>query len=90
MAISEADRARIRAVKARVEDALLALPGVTGVDIDEKRTAGAATGVAALVVFVSHKVPSNRLPAASRIPDHIDGVPTDVRELNILPQGGAS
>jgi len=89
MAISDNDRARVREVKARVEDDLLKIPGVTGVDIDEQLTGGSPTGVAALVVFVTHKLDPAEVPAGELIPRRIDGVPTDVRELTIVPQGGA-
>ena len=83
MPISEEDRTRVRAVKERVEDDLLAIPGVTGVDIDEKVTGGTPTGVGCIVVFVSDKRPPEEVPAGQLIPAEIDGVPTDVRELRI-------
>ena len=90
MSITEQDRARVRAVKEHVEDHLLRLPGVTGVDIDEKMMAGQPTGVAALVVFVAHKLPRDEVPPAEFIPTQIEGVPTDVRELRISPQTAPS
>ncbi|SHJ13048.1 hypothetical protein SAMN02745244_01782 [Tessaracoccus bendigoensis DSM 12906] len=86
MAISETERARIRAVKERVEDDLLNLPGVTGVDIDESYEGGEPTGEGALVVFVAHKRPLTEIPEAELIPATIDGVSTDVREMRIVKQ----
>lgn len=88
MAISESARAGVRAVKDRVEDDLLKLPGVTGVDIDEKETDGRPTGAAAIVVYVARKRPASDIPSGELIPTQIDGVPTDVREMTIVPQGG--
>lgn len=86
MPISEQDRAAVRTVKERVEDSLLTLPGVVGVDIDEKETAGRRTGIPALVVYVSRKLPPEEVPEGQLIPTEIEGVRTDVRELRIALQ----
>jgi len=75
--------ASIRPTKQRVEDELLARPGVVGVDINEKISAGEPTGKLAIVVYVDKKKSKADLTEAEVIPDEIDGVPTDVQEERI-------
>jgi hypothetical protein len=82
--------ASIRPVKRRVEDELLAREGVTGVDIDTKKTGGQDTGTLSIVVFVKSKKPPKNLKAAELIPSEIDGIPTDVVEEDIVLHAGAS
>ena len=74
------DRAVIRPIKRAVEDQLLDLPGVTGVDIGEKHRAGRRTGQQVIVVSVVRKRPSEDVPPEVRIPDDVLGIPTDVVE----------
>lgn len=74
------DRAVIRPVKRAVEDDLLDLPGVTAVDIGEKRRAGRDTGEQAIIVSVGRKRSPAQIPVGARIPSDISGVPTDVLE----------
>ncbi|MCB0912619.1 MAG: hypothetical protein KDB60_13480 [Propionibacteriaceae bacterium] len=85
MALSAAGLERVRAVKARTEDALLALSGVVAVDIDELVVdAGPVWGI---VVYVHPgATPSMR----DRVPVSIEDVPTEVRELTVELQGGMS
>lgn len=73
------DRAVIRPVKRAIEDELLDLPGVTGVDIGPKRRAG-RTGEQGIVVQVARKLPPDRLPRGGCVPTEILGIPTDVVE----------
>ena len=61
-------RAEVRPVKERVEDELLAEPGVTGVDIGAKVTNGKTTGRVAIVVYVKKKKPKSALTPPSRSP----------------------
>lgn len=82
-------RSRIRPVKERVEDDLVAQPGVVGVDIAEKETEGRRTGELSIVVFVEKKRPMEDVPADQQVPEQIEGVPTDVQELTIELQPGA-
>ncbi len=83
MALSPADVERIRPVKARTEDEFLAVPGVTGVDIDEVVMDGRT--VPGIVVYLD---PALATPdARSRIPASVQGVPVEVRELRIELQG---
>lgn len=74
------DRAVIRPIKRAVEDELLDLPGVTGVDIGAQLSAGAPTGRQAIVVSVADKLADAELAPAHRVPPEVFGVPTDVIE----------
>lgn len=71
-------RSGIRPVKRRVEDDLLASPGVVGVDIAEKITAGERTGQLGITVYVRNKYPVAQLRPQDRIPAEVEGVATDV------------
>lgn len=97
------DRAVIRPIKRAVEDELLDLPGVTGVDIGAELSAGAPTGRQAIVVSVADKRPDDELAPARRVPAEVFGVPTDVieerpvlqhlhaqRELSPVPHRGVA
>jgi hypothetical protein len=83
MALSQADVDRVRPVKAHVEDELIALLGVTGVDIDEVLTDGGPT--AGIVVYVD---PATGQDARARIPASVSGVPVEVRDMRVDLQGG--
>ena len=74
--MNEEEYEHARRVQQRVEDRLLALPGVHGVSIARKNGDGAL----AIVVHVSQKRLAAELPEAERIPAEIEGVPTDVIE----------
>ncbi len=73
-----ATREDIRPVKRVWEDALLAHPGVVGVDIAEKVSGGVATGRLAIVVHVEVKRDLAEVGPGEAIPAEIEGVPTDV------------
>lgn len=66
--------AHIQAVKARYEDALLKKANVVGVGIGLRMRYGRPVGGPALIVNVTHKVPSEELHPEDRIPDMLDGV----------------
>jgi hypothetical protein len=66
--------------KARAEERLLALPGVTGVDIGFKEVGGERTGQLAIRVMVREKKPASDVPADEQIPQEIEGHPSDVIE----------
>ncbi|WP_112275113.1 chymotrypsin family serine protease [Lentzea terrae] len=70
----------IRPIKRMVEEDFLARPGVIGVDIGEKYTAGRPTGKAAIVVYVCAKGPLH----PQQIPAEVGGVPTDVVAESIV------
>jgi hypothetical protein len=80
----ERARAEVRPVKERVEDQLLRLPDVTGVDIRRKVTKGRETDRVAIVVSVRKKKPKSALSKDEVIPPEIDGIPTDVVEEEIV------
>ena len=73
-------RGQIRPVKQAVEDRLLALPGVQGVDIDRKISHGEVTDELSIVVYVAEKKDPGELSEDELIPAEIDGIPTDVQE----------
>lgn len=64
--------------KARAEERLLALPGVTGVDIGYKEVGGEPTDRLAIRVLVAEKKPLAEVPKDERVPEEIDGMPSDV------------
>lgn len=78
--LDEDAREVIRPIKRMVEDDFLARPGVIGVDIGEKVTAGRPTGKAAIVVYVCAKGPQH----LQQIPAEVGGVPTDVVAESIV------
>lgn len=82
-------RSEIRPVKERIEDELLAIPGVNAVDINEKVTNGESTGRLSIVVFVDEKKAKSKLRKGEEIPAEIDGIPTDVQEEKVVLQAGA-
>lgn len=65
------------------QDALLNLPGVTGVDVGYKYVDGKRTKNIAIRVMVAKK--KKKVPAKERIPETIDGIKTDVIERVIVP-----
>jgi hypothetical protein len=65
----------IRRIKAEVEEELLKLPGVTGVDVGYKYVGGKKTDVVAIRVYVEEK---KDVPEEDAVPKQIQGVPTDV------------
>ncbi|AHI01744.1 hypothetical protein [Kutzneria albida] len=71
-------RSGIRPVKRRVEDDLLALRGVVGVDIAEKITAGERTGQLGITAYVREKLPLARIAPGEVLPAEVEGVAVDV------------
>ena len=70
----------LQQAKRRSEGRLLALPGVTGVDIGCKEVDGRPTGALAIRVLVAQKKPQGAVPADELIPIRIEGHPVDVIE----------
>jgi hypothetical protein len=60
---------------------LLARDNVLNVALGNKITKGVDTGVPAIVVYVSKKLPAGQLAAGHLIPPALENVPTDVVEL---------
>lgn len=77
MSISREEVLRVLPVKVAVEDKLLGLPGVTGVDIAHKVVAGTPTAIPCILVFVANK---GQFYPEHEIPKFIEGIPTDVEE----------
>lgn len=69
------DLSEIRRIKSDVEEDLLNLPGVTGVDVGYKSVGGQKTDVLAIRVYVREK---KDVPEGEAIPEQIQGFPTDV------------
>ena len=69
--------ADVRAAKLEVEDDLLKLPGVTGVDIGRKIVSGRETDDLAIIVYVERK---GHFAAGQDIKPVLGGVKTDVIE----------
>ncbi|RRO13091.1 hypothetical protein EIL87_25945 [Saccharopolyspora rhizosphaerae] len=74
------DRAVIRPIKRAVEDQLLDLPGVTGVDIGCRTRAGGRLREQVIVVSVVAKRPREALERDACVPSEVFGIPTDVVE----------
>jgi hypothetical protein len=75
----------IREVKEAVEDELLRIPGVTGVDIGPKEVGGWPTETLAIRVLVAKKRPESDIGQDELIPRRIQDVPTDVIERSFEP-----
>ena len=71
----------IRRIKEEVEAELLALPGITAVDIGVKYVGGKPTDVTAIRVYVRKK---QDVPPEQTIPAEIQGVATDVIERTFV------
>ncbi len=72
---------KAQAVKDAYTGILMSKPNVVGVGIGLHKVEGQRTGQVGLVVMVSHKVPPELLAPEDRIPEEIDGVPVDVRDV---------
>jgi hypothetical protein len=77
------------AVKRRVEQSLLAIPGVKGVGLGGKLKAGRPTGDPAIIVYVGDKKPACEVPVDQLIPAEIEGIKTDVIESSEEQRLGA-
>ena len=74
----------IESAKEKHKAALRGLANVVGVGIGPKVRGGQPTREMAIKVFVSQKVPLDSLPADQRIPEDIEGIPTDVEVMDSL------
>ena len=57
---------------------------VVGVGLGDKVAGGRPLGQLAVKLYVRRKLPLAAVPAAERIPTHIEGVPTDVEEVGVV------
>jgi hypothetical protein len=67
-------------IKERAAEWLHKVPGVQGVGVGGKVTAGEPTGELSITVFVERKRPLADVPRDEQVPAEIEGVPTDVIE----------
>jgi len=78
----------LKAIKQSAAKTFLKKKNVVGTGIGEKWVNGKPTGEQAILVFVEQKISAssviNKFSANDIIPDHIDGVPTDVIEVGII------
>ncbi|MFO0627363.1 MAG: hypothetical protein U0325_17260 [Polyangiales bacterium] len=65
-------------------------PNIVGFGFGPKRTAGALTDAAAVVVFVRRKEPRAALVQQTIVPDTLAGIATDVREVGVIVTRQAS
>jgi hypothetical protein len=72
---------QVRRVKEHYESELLAKPNVVGLGVGMKIKEEQGTQEMALIVMVSRKVPASQLAPEDRIPNEVDGIPIDVREV---------
>ena len=82
------DREEIQKIRIQkqIDDKLLKLNGVVGVDVEYKRVKGMKTDTFCIAAFVKKKLAVEELPANESIPVKIEGIPTDVIECpNIWP-----
>lgn len=67
------------------------VPGVIGVGLGVKETAGALSGEVAVIVYVERKKPRAGLDRSELLPDVIEGVKTDVQQRpRFEPLGGTT
>ena len=71
---------RVKAVKHAHEHELMQKPNVIGVGVGLRQIGGQQTDELAVVVLVTHKLPSIQLAPEDTIPAQIEGVPIDVQE----------
>jgi hypothetical protein len=79
--MSEEELQRLKEIKAAKRDGLISLPNVTGVGIGRKVVGGKYTDQMAIRVYVSKKLPKERLKGDERIPGEVEDVPTDVLQI---------
>jgi hypothetical protein len=72
---------RFKDVKVKNREKLLSLPNVNGVGVGPKMVRGEPTTEAAVRVYVTKKVPGERLKKEEKIPGKIGGVITDVVQI---------
>ena len=69
---------KLEEVKKKYTDQLMQKANVIGVGIGYKENKGMQTDVLCIRVYVRKKVPENLLMPEERIPEYLDGIPTDV------------
>ena len=82
--VQQEDWERLRDVKNLHEADLMSKANVVGVGIGLRQRAGQPTSEPAIVVSVTHKVPSSLVDPDDVIPSELDGVPVDVQVIGKL------
>lgn len=75
---------RARSVLDTYREQLLSKANVVGVGVGLQQTKGCYTGDVALIVLVTHKLPSDELGESDLLPQEIEGFPVDVQETGHL------
>jgi len=78
------DLTTARSALSQNRDALLSRPNVVAVGVGYKVTAGETTPTLSVVVSVVRKVAPAELSPQDRVPQAVDGMPTDVVETGVL------
>ena len=73
-----------KSLRASIADLAKTPLNIIGVGLGEKSSSGRDTGDDAVVVLVQSKMPKGELPKRLRIPNSIDGIPTDVLEVGVV------
>lgn len=68
----------------RAEPAAKFTQNVVGVGVDEKYVEGIPTGISCIKFLVRSKMPTSALSRRDKLPESIDGIPTDVEEVGLL------
>jgi hypothetical protein len=82
--MDEEQLARVRSVKEAYEQDLMRKANVVGVGVGLRQCGGRFTSMPAVVVSVTHKVPSATLDPQDVIPSELEGVPVDVQEVGYV------
>lgn len=82
--MSEEKSRRLREIKRKHRDQLMSLPNVSGVGIGRKVVGGKLTERFAIRIYVTKKVPKERLKKDALVPSEVEGVPTDVVQIGKL------
>jgi hypothetical protein len=73
-----------RARAFRAETAAVNTHNVVGVGIDEKYVDGVPTGISAVKFLVRSKLPLTAVSKKEKLPQSVDGIPTDVEEVGLI------
>jgi hypothetical protein len=74
----------IASVQQRHQEKLLEMSNVVGVEIGKKYIGGEETDQLCIVVLVSPKLPRDELAEEDLVPPELDGIPTDVKEGDVV------
>jgi len=75
---------KVQAIRESYQEMLMSKENVIGVGVGLRHKGGKRTEEVGLVVFVRRKIPKGSLSAEDLIPDQIEGIPVDVKEVGEL------